>query len=189
MLPSALPPIRPSLIPPSPNLPFRFLVSLLLCESIKLMAYCIIAFRREWQTARQCQKGSSYKCNQCWFKTLVHQLQYMMYVSLQVFSRSALQMKGRRESILLSGSHSCFPWNETVISKTELCGSGSQFLHSCICARFIFPGSVCLFCCSHIERLILGSQTHDCGNWDWGRTIPRKSIHNWDFLCSVGWIH
>ncbi len=29
------------------------------------------------------------------------------------------------------------------------------------------------------------SQTHECGNWDWGRAIPIKRIHKWDFLCSV----
>jgi hypothetical protein len=29
------------------------------------------------------------------------------------------------------------------------------------------------------------SQTHECGNWDWGRTIPRKWIHKWDFRCSA----
>ncbi len=28
-------------------------------------------------------------------------------------------------------------------------------------------------------------QTHVCGNWDWGRAIPRKGIHKWDFLCSA----
>ncbi len=22
------------------------------------------------------------------------------------------------------------------------------------------------------------------GNWDWGRAIPRKGIHKWDFRCS-----
>ncbi len=36
--------------------------------------------------------------------------------------------------------------------------------------------------------LILGiynvnrSQTHECGNWDWGRAIPREGIHKWDFV-------
>jgi hypothetical protein len=30
------------------------------------------------------------------------------------------------------------------------------------------------------------SQTHECGNWDCGRPIPRKGIHKWDFPCSVG---
>ncbi len=32
---------------------------------------------------------------------------------------------------------------------------------------------------------INGSQTHECGNWDWGRAIPRKGIHKWNFPCSV----
>ncbi len=30
-----------------------------------------------------------------------------------------------------------------------------------------------------------GSQTHECGNWDGGRTIPFLGIHNWDFRCSA----
>ncbi len=30
------------------------------------------------------------------------------------------------------------------------------------------------------------SQTHESGNWDWGRAIPRKGIHKWDFRCTVG---
>jgi hypothetical protein len=39
-------------------------------------------------------------------------------------------------------------------------------------------------------RPILGlyinrSQTQECWNWGWGRTIPRKGIHKWDFRCSV----
>ncbi len=54
--------------------------------------------------------------------------------------------------------------------------------------HLVFPGSVCLFFCREICGLILGinrSQTHECGNWDWGRAIPRKGIHNWDFPCSV----
>jgi len=25
------------------------------------------------------------------------------------------------------------------------------------------------------------SQTHECGNWDWGGAVPRKGIHKWDF--------
>ncbi len=56
---------------------------------------------------------------------------------------------------------------------------------------YIFPGSVCLLCCREICGPILEiytvnrSQTHECGNWDWGRVIPRKGIHKWDFPCSV----
>ncbi len=29
------------------------------------------------------------------------------------------------------------------------------------------------------------SQTHEFGNWIWGRAIPTKWIHKWDFPCSV----
>jgi hypothetical protein len=36
-----------------------------------------------------------------------------------------------------------------------------------------------------LEIYINRSHTHECGNWDWGHTIPRKGIRKWDFLCSV----
>ncbi len=54
---------------------------------------------------------------------------------------------------------------------------------------FIFPGSVCLSAAGkYVDRswdYINHSQTHECGNWDWGRAIPRKGIHKGDFLCSA----
>ncbi len=28
------------------------------------------------------------------------------------------------------------------------------------------------------------SETHECGNWDRGRAIPRKGKQEWDFPCS-----
>jgi hypothetical protein len=28
------------------------------------------------------------------------------------------------------------------------------------------------------------SQTHECGNWVWGRAIPFLGIHKWDFRCT-----
>ncbi len=56
---------------------------------------------------------------------------------------------------------------------------------------YIFPESVCLFCCrKYVNRSwedINRSQTHECGNWDWGRAIPRKRIYKWYFRCSV-WV-
>ncbi len=44
-------------------------------------------------------------------------------------------------------------------------------------AIYIFLWSVCLFCCRKIGagrtwEYIARSQTHECGNWDWGRAIP-----------------
>ncbi len=52
-------------------------------------------------------------------------------------------------------------------------------------AIYIFPQSVCVFCWrkyvdwswDYTKR----SQTHACWNWGWGRAIPRKGIHIWDF--------
>ncbi len=29
------------------------------------------------------------------------------------------------------------------------------------------------------------SQTHECGNWDWGRVISKKGTHKWDFRYSL----
>jgi hypothetical protein len=57
-------------------------------------------------------------------------------------------------------------------------------------AIYIFPWSVCLFCCRKIEgprtwEYIDRSQTHECGNWDWGNAIPFLGIHKSKFLCSV----
>ncbi len=54
---------------------------------------------------------------------------------------------------------------------------------------YIFPPSVWLFCWrKYVDRswdYINRSQTHECGNWGWGRAIPRKGIFKWDFRCSV----
>ncbi len=54
---------------------------------------------------------------------------------------------------------------------------------------YIFPRSVCLFCWrKYVDRswdYINRSQTHECWNWGWGRAIPRKGIHNWDFCYGV----
>jgi hypothetical protein len=44
-----------------------------------------------------------------------------------------------------------------------------------LCAIYIFPRLVCLFCCRKIDGQIVemcnGSQTHECRNWDWGRAV------------------
>jgi hypothetical protein len=59
-------------------------------------------------------------------------------------------------------------------------------------AIYIFPPSVCLICWrKYVERswdYINLSQTHECGNRGWGRAIPRKGIHKWDFCCSVAFV-
>ncbi len=69
-----------------------------------------------------------------------------------------------------------------------------QFLHSYICERFIYFQDRSAYSAAgqnlyvYVDRSwenINGSHTHECGNWDWGRAIPKKGIHKWNFPCSV----
>ncbi len=59
----------------------------------------------------------------------------------------------------------------------------------CLWVIYKFPQSVFLFRWrKYVDRswnYINRSQTHECGNWGWGRAIPRKGIHKWDFRCSA----
>jgi hypothetical protein len=61
-------------------------------------------------------------------------------------------------------------------------------------AIYIFPRSVCLFCWrKYVDRswdYVNRSQTHECGNWGWGRAIPKKEYINGFFVagCVVGYI-
>jgi hypothetical protein len=60
----------------------------------------------------------------------------------------------------------------------------------CLWANYIFPRWVCLFgwrkyvdwSWEYINR----SKTHECGNWGWGRAIPRKGFYKRNCRCSVG---
>jgi hypothetical protein len=66
----------------------------------------------------------------------------------------------------------------------------SQFLHSYFCEKFIyfFDRSAYSAAGKYVDQAweyTNHSQTHECGNWDWGRAIPRKGIYIWDFPCSV----
>ncbi len=67
--------------------------------------------------------------------------------------------------------------------------STSSYTHISVREIYIFPGSVCLFWCrEYVDqswKYINRSQTHECGNYDWGRAIPRKGIHKWGFPCSA----
>ncbi len=61
----------------------------------------------------------------------------------------------------------------------------------CSWAIYIFPQSICLFCCrKYVDRsweYINRSHTHECDNWDWGHAIPRKEyITGILFPCSGG---
>jgi hypothetical protein len=59
----------------------------------------------------------------------------------------------------------------------------------CLWAIYIFPGSVHIFPPAEKAdpswEYIIRSQTHECGNWDWGCAISFLGIHKSKFLCSV----
>ncbi len=81
---------------------------------------------------------------------------------------------------------------ETNISRKGITGPQSQFPHSCVCERIIYYHDfwVCLFFWrKYVDRsweYVNRSQTHECGNWGWGRAIPRKGIYKRYCRCSAG---
>jgi hypothetical protein len=50
----------------------------------------------------------------------------------------------------------------------------------CLWENYIFPRWVCLFCWrKYVDwswEYVNRSKTYECGNWGWGRAIPRKGI-------------
>ncbi len=88
----------------------------------------------------------------------------------------ALQMKGRWES----GSHLCIPRNETVQppyfqNRTiTFCLPIPTLIY--LWEIYIFPGSVCLFCCSQICEPIQGIYKSLTDTWMWKLGLrPRNS--------------
>jgi hypothetical protein len=63
----------------------------------------------------------------------------------------------------------------------------SKFM--CLWANHICPRWVCLFCWrKYVEwswEYINRSETLECGNWGWGRAIPRKGIYKRNCRCSA----
>ncbi len=76
-----------------------------------------------------------------------------------------------------------------IFPEKDLSGrSPPVHIHVSLSCIYIFPPSICVFCCrKNVDRdwvCINRSQANECGNWDWGHAIPRKGIHKWDFRCS-----
>ncbi len=98
-----------------------------------------------------------------------------------------------------------FETNITNIPRKVLLGSQSQFSHSCVCDLFTYTVLYiptiglpilleeilyCMYDCTYIDRPLLQiAQRHmmnvEIGADYWGRAIPRKGIHKWDFRCSA----
>ncbi len=63
---------------------------------------------------------------------------------------------------------------ETNVPRKGIARPQSQFPHSCVCERFIYSHNRPAYSAArkYLDRYwkyINRSQTHECGNWDWGR--------------------
>ncbi len=75
----------------------------------------------------------------------------------------------------------------------EIAGPQPQFPHSCVCERFIYSQDRSTYFLLQ-KRQTHRSQTHECGNWDWGPDIPFLGIFVSNFRhrslqCKKGLIH
>ncbi len=102
-------------------------------------------------------------------------------------------MKGRWESNINVWFPLCIPRNETVQPPYFL----NRTIMFCLLIPilvyqreiYIFPGSVCLFCCREICGSILWIYKSLTDTWMWKLGLrphsPKKGIHKWDFRCSA----
>ncbi len=76
-----------------------------------------------------------------------------------------------------------------IVPETELRGHIHDFhIHVPVSDSYIPMIDLFILLRKYVDgfwEYINRSQTHECRNWDSGRTIPRKGILKWDFLCSV----
>ncbi len=92
---------------------------------------------------------------------------------------------------LCAGTH-CNVNSVYIFLFWELRGLSPNFhIHVSVSDLYIFPGSVHIFPPSEKAdpswEYIIRSQTHECGNWDWGPDIPFLVIFVSAFcLCSAG---
>ncbi len=92
-------------------------------------------------------------------------IQYKCLVSIYVFPEMKLLFPKKNYNLRSPSSYTHISARDLYISRAVYSAAGKYEDRSW----------------EYISR----SQTHGCGNWDWGHTIPWKGIHIWDFPCSV----
>ncbi len=119
---------------------------------------------------------------------------WLQYIRTCTVLYTALQMKGRWEFNI----NFWFPfinsqkWNcaASLFSKQNYIVLSPNVYTRISIERYIYFQDRSAYSAAgkYVDRsweYINRSQTHECGNWDWGRAVPRKGIHKWDFRCSV----
>jgi hypothetical protein len=132
--------------------------------------------------------GRTVNLKNVWMKKLAflcHDLFWISVFSLQNEGPVRIQFK-------MSGSHLCIPekWNCYFQNRIIMFCLLVPTLTVYTCERFIYFQDRSAYSAAGKSvdwswEYINCSQTHECGNWDWGRAIPRKRINKWDFRCSV----
>jgi hypothetical protein len=84
----------------------------------------------------------------------------------------------------------CRKFKTNIPRKGISIGASVQiYTFMCLWTNYLFPRSVCLFCWrKYVDRsweYISRSETHECGNWGWGRAVPRKGIYKRNCRCSA----
>ena len=73
--------------------------------------------------------------------------------------------------------------------KRNIGASVSISTFMCLWANYIFPRWVCLFCWrKYVDWSWEYIKTHECGNWGWGRAIPRKGILYINGIAVAVWV-
>ncbi len=94
-------------------------------------------------------------------------IQYKCLVPIYVFPETKLLLSKQNYNVLFPSSYTHISLRDLYISRIGL--------------PILLQGNYMDGSWKYIHR----SQTHECGNQEWGRAIPRKGIHKWDFPCSA----
>jgi hypothetical protein len=111
----------------------------------------------------------------------------LLNLKLAFARRSIVQPQGPQNTTMIALCKEPMPKIRNKSSQKNNCAATNPILiFMCLWAIYIFPRSICLFCCrKYVDRswkYINRSQKHECGNWNWGHAIPRKGIHNGIFI-------
>ncbi len=167
----------------------RDFASVVVILQIKLLGFCPLDELPEQDLTSAVLVWKKWRENGIWESTTEHGTPSIVYLCNKRI-RVLLSFPKLRENYTAKPQYRKF---ETNIPRIGIARPQSQFPHLlvCVCERFIYSHDRSTYSAAgkYMDRsweYIKRSQTHEWGNWDWGRAISFLGIHKWDFLCSVG---